>query len=107
MVVLVVDVLVGESILDKLKVTLEQFTLACADSVLGFELVSLSGVSPCVSDELADALLAVLLTDTLLAVLVGLALLVAAGQTLLAPVLAGNGLEVVVSTLTRVLVTAD
>merc|ERR1712227_282745 len=33
--------------------------------------------------------------------------LVAAGQTLLAPVLAGNGLEVVVSALARVLVTAD
>jgi len=75
-VVLVEDVLLGEGVLGELQITLEELALAGAGPVLGLEGVSLGGEAVCVADELADAHVAVGLADTLLAVLVGLALVV-------------------------------
>merc|ERR1712128_243661 len=69
-------VLVGESVLDELNIALEEFTFAGTVGIVGDEVAELGGILPCVADELANALVAMLGTDTLLAVLVGFALVV-------------------------------
>merc|ERR1712128_172410 len=64
-------VLVGESVLDELNIALEEFTFAGTVGIVGDEVAELGGILPCVADELANALVAMLGTDTLLTVLVG------------------------------------
>ena len=69
-------VLVGESVLDELNIALEQFTFAGTVGIVGNKVTELGSVLPCVADKLAIALVAMFGTDTLLAVLVGFALVV-------------------------------
>merc|ERR1712021_110407 len=70
------SIFVGESVLDELNIALEEFTLAGTVGIVGDEFAELGSVLPCVADKLANALVAVFGTDTLLAVLVGFALVV-------------------------------
>jgi len=76
MVVLVEDVLLSKGVLGELDITLEELTFTGASGVLCFESTSLGSITVSVSNKLADAGIAVGLADTLLAVLVGLALVV-------------------------------
>merc|ERR1712106_1292424 len=110
-------VLVGESVLDELNIALEELTFAGTVGIVGDEVAELGSVLPCVADKLADALVAVFGTNTLLAVIVSFALVVESiNWTALAhlghgaiakqeavaaviPVLLGNALQVIVATL--------
>ena len=73
---LVENVLDGERVLGELKIALEQFSFAGALGVGRFKSAPFAGVFPDVLDELADAGVAVLFADALLAVFVGLAFIV-------------------------------
>ena len=75
-VVLVEDIHRVEGVLGKLEVALEEFLLAGALFVRRSERADFAGVLPRVVDELADALLTVLVSHTLLAILERLALVV-------------------------------